>query len=68
MSNTMSIFDAFTSLVPPKCEESGFRKAVNVYGVVSESSWTAIVTAAVKEDERAGQGHTSETPLHQSAT
>jgi hypothetical protein len=36
---------------------------------VSESSRTVIVvTALVKEDERGGQGHTSTSLLHQSAT
>jgi hypothetical protein len=36
--------------------------------VVSEGSRTVIVvTASVKEDERGGQGHTSESLLHQSA-
>jgi hypothetical protein len=40
-----------------------------MYEVVSESSRTVIVvTASVKEDERGGQGHTSEYLLHQSAT
>jgi hypothetical protein len=40
-----------------------------IYEVVSESSWAVIVvTAVVKEDERGGQGHTSESLLHQSAT
>jgi hypothetical protein len=39
------------------------------YVVLSESSWTVIVvTASLKEDERGGQGHTSESLLHQSAT
>jgi hypothetical protein len=39
------------------------------YEVVLESSWTVIVaTTLVKEDERGGQGHTSESLLHQSAT
>jgi hypothetical protein len=38
------------------------------YEVLSESSQVAIVaTASVKEDERGGQGHTSESLLHQSA-
>jgi hypothetical protein len=37
--------------------------------VLSESSLTVIVvTAWVKEDERGGQGHTSASLLHQSAT
>jgi hypothetical protein len=35
--------------------------------VLSESSWTVIVIASVKEDERGGQGHISASPLHQSA-
>jgi hypothetical protein len=36
---------------------------------VSESSWTVIAVAgSVKEDERGGQGHTSASLLHQSAT
>jgi hypothetical protein len=36
---------------------------------VSESSCTVIVvTSSVKEDEREGQGHTSASLLHQSAT
>jgi hypothetical protein len=40
-----------------------------IYEVVSESSRTVIVgTASVKEDERRGQGHTSASLLHQSAT
>jgi hypothetical protein len=39
-----------------------------MYEMVSESSWTIIVlTASVKEDEREGQGHTSERLLYQSA-
>jgi hypothetical protein len=39
------------------------------YEVVLESSWTVIVvTALVKEDEKGGQGHTSESLLHQSVT
>jgi hypothetical protein len=37
--------------------------------VVSESSQTIIVvTASVKENVKGGQGHTSESVLHQSAT
>jgi hypothetical protein len=36
---------------------------------VLESSWTVIVvTASVKQDEKGGQGHTSESLLHQSGT
>jgi hypothetical protein len=39
------------------------------YKVLSESSRTVIaVTAAVKGDERGGQGHTSASLLHQSTT
>jgi hypothetical protein len=39
------------------------------YKLVSESSQAVIVvTASLKEDERGGQGHTSESLLHQSAT
>jgi hypothetical protein len=39
------------------------------YKVLSQSSPTVIlVTASVKEDERAGQGHTSSSLFHQSAT
>jgi hypothetical protein len=38
------------------------------YTVVSEGSRTIIVTVSVKEDERGGQGHTSESLFHQSAT
>jgi hypothetical protein len=39
------------------------------YKVLSESSRTVIVViASVKEDERGGQGHTSASLLHQSAT
>jgi hypothetical protein len=38
------------------------------YEVLLESSRTVIVTALVKEDERGGQGHTSASLLHQSAT
>jgi hypothetical protein len=39
------------------------------YEVVLESSQTVIaVIASVKDDERGGQGHTSESLLHQSAT
>jgi hypothetical protein len=42
---------------------------VVTYEVISESSWAVlVVTASVKEDERGGQGHTSESLLHQSAT
>jgi hypothetical protein len=37
--------------------------------MLSESSGTVIVvTASVKKDERGGQGHTSTSLLHQSAT
>jgi hypothetical protein len=37
--------------------------------VVSESSRTVIfVTISVKEDEKEGKGHTSESLMHQSAT
>jgi hypothetical protein len=37
--------------------------------VVSESSWVVIaVTGSVKEDEKGGQGHTSESLVHLSAT
>jgi hypothetical protein len=32
------------------------------------SSGTVVVTALVKEDERGGQGHTSASLLHQSAS
>jgi hypothetical protein len=40
-----------------------------VYEVVSESSRAVTaVTASVKEDDKGGQGHTSESLLHQSAT
>jgi hypothetical protein len=40
-----------------------------MYKVLSESSRTvSVVTASVKEDERGGQGHTSTSLLHQSAT
>jgi hypothetical protein len=40
-----------------------------MYEVVSESSRTGIVvTVSVNEDERGGQGHISESQLHQSAT
>jgi hypothetical protein len=45
-------------------------KAKNIiqYEVVLESSQTVIaVIASVKDDERGGQGLTSESPLHQSA-
>jgi hypothetical protein len=39
------------------------------YKVVLESSRTVIdATASVKDIERGGQGHTSESLLHQSAT
>jgi hypothetical protein len=39
------------------------------YRVLLESSWTVIVIiASVKEYERGGQGHTSATLLHHSAT
>jgi hypothetical protein len=38
----------------------GFMK----YEVVSESSRTVVETPSVKEDERGGQGHTSESLLH----
>jgi hypothetical protein len=42
---------------------------VEIYEVVSEISWTiTAVTASVKEDERAGQGHTSASLLHRSTT
>jgi hypothetical protein len=41
----------------------------SAYEVISESSRTIIVvTASVKEDERGGKSHTSESLLHQSAT
>jgi hypothetical protein len=41
----------------------------NIYEVVSKSSRTIIiVTASVKEVERGGQGHTSASLLHLSAT
>jgi hypothetical protein len=40
----------------------------NAYDVVSKSSRTVIlVTASINDDERGGQGHTSESLLHQSA-
>jgi uncharacterized protein with PQ loop repeat len=44
------------------------RLPIFAYKVLSESFWTVVVTASVKEDERGGQGHTSESILHQSAT
>jgi hypothetical protein len=45
------------------------RNLVALLLVVSESSLTVIVvTSSVKEDERGGQGHTSESLLRQSAT
>jgi hypothetical protein len=41
----------------------------NIYEVVSESSRTvSVVPTSLKEDEKGGQGHTSESLLHQSAT
>jgi hypothetical protein len=40
-----------------------------IYEVVSETSWiVTVVTASVKEDEMEGQGHTSASQFHQSAT
>jgi hypothetical protein len=45
------------------------RDANVSYEVVSENSWIVIVlTASVKGDEREGQGHTSASLLHKSAT
>jgi hypothetical protein len=45
-----------------------FLMSHNYYEVVSESSPTVIVvTVSVKEYERGGKGHTSESLLHQSA-
>jgi hypothetical protein len=42
---------------------------LGMYEVVSESSRTVVViTALVKKDERGGQGHTSKSLLHRSAT
>jgi hypothetical protein len=44
-------------------------KSLRLYEVVSESSQALIVvTVSVKEDEKGGQGHTSKSLLHQSAT
>jgi hypothetical protein len=44
-------------------------KSIIQYEVVLESSWTVIVVIALEEDdEREGQGHTSESLLRQSAT
>jgi hypothetical protein len=53
-----------------KIAKNAFIKyLVRTYGVVLESSRTIIlVTALMKEDERGGEGHTSENLLHQSAT
>jgi hypothetical protein len=43
--------------------------SAKIYEVLSENSQTVIVViASVKEDERGGQGHTSESLLHQPAT
>jgi hypothetical protein len=45
-----------------------FVNAVLIYKILFDRSLTVIVvTASVKEDERGGQGHTSESLLHQSA-
>jgi hypothetical protein len=42
---------------------------IYIYKVLLESSQTVIVvSASVKEDEREGQGYTSTSLLHQSAT
>jgi hypothetical protein len=41
---------------------------LDLYEVVLESSRTVIVVTASVKDERGGQGHTSESLLHQSAT
>jgi hypothetical protein len=38
------------------------------YEVLLKSSWTVIVVTALVKDERGGQGHTSASLLHQSAT
>jgi hypothetical protein len=44
-------------------------QGITIYKVLSESSQSVIVvTASVKEDEKGGQGHTSASLLHQSAT
>jgi hypothetical protein len=58
-----------TSLYKYKKINTMKAKNITQYEVVSESSQTVIVvTASVKEDERGGQGHTSKSLLHQSAT
>jgi hypothetical protein len=41
---------------------------IKMYEVASESSRNVVVTASMKDDERAGQDHTSASLLHQSAT
>jgi hypothetical protein len=37
-------------------------------GLLKSSRTVIVVTTSVKEDERGGQGHTSASLLHQSAT
>jgi hypothetical protein len=53
--------------VIPTHKIADFLSQIYLRGV-SGSSWTAIVSASVIEDERRGQGHTSTSLLHQSAT
>jgi hypothetical protein len=50
----------------PKTLNIGFT--VYICDMLLESSQIVVVTASVKEDERGGQGHTSASLLHQSAT
>jgi hypothetical protein len=61
--------EPFTDPYPEPDQSSPYHPNLSLSEVVSESSRTVIaVTALVKQDERGGQGHTSESLLHQSAT
>jgi hypothetical protein len=68
-SSSFENFICVWNYLKQRTMHSSTSHSLQVYKVLSESSWTVIVvTASVKEDERGGQGHTSANLLHQSAT